>query len=482
MPSRKYDAVAATVLCAVVLLTGLPYLPFPLHGDQALFLQGAKQMAEGDRLYVDYWDLKPPGIFFWYSVAGSIFGYSETGLHAFDLLNTLAAAVLAFAAARRCAASSFAAAASGAVCGVTYFAIADARTLTQPEGVVLPALLMMLMACCRVGPTAWLISGVGGGIAFVFKPIFVVICAGLWLIAARRSARFMTACAWILAGAAIPVLATVVYFGSRASLGALFWTLFVYPRAYLADQPVAWGRAPELVLWMTASLTGVTLLALLGGHAAVRNRSPLLQPLAYWSLSAAVVILVQARSWWTYHILLLVPPLSVLAGLGIEWLVHKSGELGFRRRGAMLFLAICLAHPCIRIAQTWGLLLAHRGAIDTRSRSNFQARVHPESRVALRDVENLGGSTPLVIFGNPWLYLLTGRRQAISVSGWSPENWTAERWGVIVREIRDKKVEQVYVANSHAPFLDARVRNLLASSYSVQLLRSGQLYTRSAGD
>lgn len=477
MPDWKRNAVPATVLCVLVVLAGLPYLAFPLHGDQALFLQGAKQMAEGDRLYVDYWDLKPPGIFFWYSAAGRIFGYSEIGLHAFDLLNAVMTAVLAFAAARQCAASSFAAVASGVICGVTYFGIADAKTLAQPEGMILPALLLVLIATCRGGRVLWLLAGIGGGTACVFKPIFALISVGLLVIAARRSAQ-VTAYFWLAAGAAIPVVATVAYFGAGDSLHALVWTLFVYPRAYLGDQPVAWGRAPELALWITASLTGVTLLALLGAHAAMRNGSALLRPLGYWCLSAAVVILLQTRSWWTYHVLLLIPPASLLAGFGIEWLLHKSGGLGLPRRSALLFAAICLAHPCIRVAQTWGLLLAHGGAVEPSRRRAFQVRVHPEARGVFQDTESLAGSKPFVVFGNPWLFLLTGRKQAVSVSGWSPENWTAERWGVIMNEIRLRKVEQVYVANSHAPFVDPGVRTLLANSYSVQLLRAGQLYTR----
>ena len=47
------------------------HLPYPFAGDQALFLLGAAALDRGEVLYVDFWDIKQPGIylFFWLTAA-----------------------------------------------------------------------------------------------------------------------------------------------------------------------------------------------------------------------------------------------------------------------------------------------------------------------------------------------------------------------------------------------------------------------------
>jgi hypothetical protein len=58
----------------------------PLNGDQALFLSYARRFDEGLRLYVDLWDVKPPAVFAFYYLAGSLFGFTDRGIHLFELL------------------------------------------------------------------------------------------------------------------------------------------------------------------------------------------------------------------------------------------------------------------------------------------------------------------------------------------------------------------------------------------------------------
>lgn len=59
----------------VVIALGAFYLPYPLNSDSALFLLMAREMAEGARLYVDVWDVKQPGVFWFYLTAGYLFGF-----------------------------------------------------------------------------------------------------------------------------------------------------------------------------------------------------------------------------------------------------------------------------------------------------------------------------------------------------------------------------------------------------------------------
>jgi hypothetical protein len=81
---RKFYLYAAPIL--VILLMGIIHLPHPFSGDQALFMIGAKELSQGSRLYVDFWDIKQPGIYLFYWIAGSLFGYSEVVVHSLELL------------------------------------------------------------------------------------------------------------------------------------------------------------------------------------------------------------------------------------------------------------------------------------------------------------------------------------------------------------------------------------------------------------
>ena len=57
----------------------LLYLPFPLAGDTAMFVYAARELSEGARLYVDFWDMKQPGIYWFYQAGGEIFGFDSIG-------------------------------------------------------------------------------------------------------------------------------------------------------------------------------------------------------------------------------------------------------------------------------------------------------------------------------------------------------------------------------------------------------------------
>lgn len=48
-------------------------------------LTGAINLSEGGVLYQDYWDNKQPGLFWFYGLAGMLFGCIELGIHLLPL-------------------------------------------------------------------------------------------------------------------------------------------------------------------------------------------------------------------------------------------------------------------------------------------------------------------------------------------------------------------------------------------------------------
>ena len=69
-----------------------------LSSDQALFMAMAEAIRAGATLYVDVWDNKQPGIFWFYATAGEVFASGWSGLRVLYTLWLATAATLLSAA------------------------------------------------------------------------------------------------------------------------------------------------------------------------------------------------------------------------------------------------------------------------------------------------------------------------------------------------------------------------------------------------
>ena len=78
---RRRPVALDLVVFTGVLLLGLARLPEPFFGDQALNLLMGEVIADGGTPYTDLWDLKHPGVFFFFAAGGAHFGFNEIGIH-----------------------------------------------------------------------------------------------------------------------------------------------------------------------------------------------------------------------------------------------------------------------------------------------------------------------------------------------------------------------------------------------------------------
>lgn len=159
----------------------------PFTGDQALFASGARQLAHGDVLYRDVWDVKQPGIYAFYLGGGAIFGYSEVALHLFELVVLLGfGVILATSLRARFARAGVAAAVPVLVIG-TYYATVGPVQLGQVESLIGIPLYLTLWCATRASgahPRRWLLAaGIAGGAALVFKLVLAPVVVAIWLVA-----------------------------------------------------------------------------------------------------------------------------------------------------------------------------------------------------------------------------------------------------------------------------------------------------------
>ena len=478
-----------------VLVLGLLHLPHPFDWDQSMFVLGGQRLAAGGVLYRDFWDLKQPGIYWFYELAGRLFGFRETGIHLFELLWMMGFAATLLVTLRRRWGRGPATTLAPLFTVGAYYAAAGDLHLTQVEGLVgLPLYLALWFASEDGGgePRAWraLVSGLCAAVVLLFKLALLPIVGAFWLLALveatrrRGAGRALVAFALpALLGVALPLAATLVYFGRLHLLGALGWTYFTYPAFLLTRiEGTHVNRLFDGLQWFLLRFSPLLGLAVVGAGLSRGRRDTLVAGLRLWLLAGVLVILVQRWSWWQYHYLLLLTPLGVLgaAGAGALW-------SGLDRLGAGAPRARCLAAAglvalfagLLGLAAMKTVLLAReRFALTPADRAAYQRRVSPLYLGFSQDVALLNGPgrRPGAIFvlDDPVVYRLAGRPLSPAFRGvlFFREMEEAE-WSVLTSRLERDPPAYVLVEWRFVPLLTgpaprvARFAAFLADGYRV---------------
>ncbi|MDT3738050.1 MAG: glycosyltransferase family 39 protein [Candidatus Kapabacteria bacterium] len=85
-----------TILICLLILTFSPMLFFPISADISIFIMAGKAIYNGQKIFVDFVDLKPPFFYIIYSFIYSLFGDKELNLRLFDVIYQLITAYFLF--------------------------------------------------------------------------------------------------------------------------------------------------------------------------------------------------------------------------------------------------------------------------------------------------------------------------------------------------------------------------------------------------
>jgi hypothetical protein len=457
------------IVLVLIGLIGLFSLPLPFSGDQALFMTYARDLDAGSVLYRDLWDSKQPGIFLFYWLAGRLFGFTEIGVHAFELVVLLAFSLVLMRTARTYVNHRLARLALPLLTVGLYYLSVRPKILTQVElltSVPLYLALWLSLGQDEKPPSAWraFAAGVCGGIVVWLKLYFLPIVVALWgvsLLRGRSLRRGMTT----LAGFVVPVLALVAWGWAHGVLPEMVWTYVTYPRMMaqaLAHEGERFGRTLQ---WFLASFSAPLLLAACGMASVARRgrRSPMFDGAWIWTLVGSALVLGQL-SWWKYYTLIVVVPLGVLAAVGVDH-VMAWDRPGRRRAVAVLCLAAVLPGFWIFVVDV-SRLARHNLAVGPADRLAFQRESY----------ENFGDSLPhaefarsrvrqdetICVIGNPLVLYLSRRSNAIPINGWSPEAWTIEMWDRVLEQIELARPTYIYVGNHGAKHIAWRYQSMKA--------------------
>src|ERR1700687_3762172 len=355
------------LLCALLLGAGSLCYPWTERDSANAAYIGARILV-GPAPYRDAWNVKGPEIDFAYALSNLFFGKSAAGLRVFDLLwQTATALLLASAASRIYKTSSV-----GCIAAFVYLAAYFSQNYWswgEPDGLLsLPLAMPLLCVVCTQEKNRaqekdrlvyWMLTGVGVGIAALFKTPWGLF--GLPILAAAFAqesgmvGRFAPRLAALAAGFALPVATAGIYLVWESALADFWTTQFLLAPEYVARLRdvvsarcaiASVARPVQLPLAVIAAI-GLSPLAM-----SVVRRKRLTMP--QWLLLAWVVIyafiLVMQGAYLSYYFLPFFAPLSILCAEPI-YAVWKSVREK-RRSAAWLALAVvALIVPAKKIGQ-----------------------------------------------------------------------------------------------------------------------------------
>ncbi|MGF1933686.1 MAG: glycosyltransferase family 39 protein [Nostoc sp. ChiQUE02] len=465
----------------VVVIIGLIHLPFPFSGDQALFTTGALEMLQGKVLYRDFWDLKQPGIYYFYLLAGNLFGFNEIGIHIFELIYMVVLSIILQQTLKTYFRHQTIASLVPLLTVCVYYLSSSQRQLTQLEALVgFPLFLCLWLTFQSFNQEGkqrfiqLLISGFMGGIVLIFKLIFLPILLGFWLTILLYSVLikhqnfqkiFIEICLPIFLGIIFPLLAVVSYFASVNSLSIVYQTFFVYPSQVVANGTVKISKLLFGTVWFLKNFVTLVLVAIVAVNVSLRKSKNLLTLLlVVWFVLGLGIIFLQIRSLWSYQYLLLFVPTGILAAKGLDILWQPFKELSSPRTKILVSFLFLLPF-FLNILYKSIPLVQNNFALTQDTQFKYQTAFRKEYTLLRSEVDFLSqpGNLPGEIFvaGDPSIYYLSARTQATSLNAWSLELFLSEQWPQLLRELDLSKPPYIFISNNYQTLIKEKFPKIL---------------------
>lgn len=337
----KFFLVAATLLA---LLPAIPAnMVWPAR-DSGVFLYSGWRVQAGAIPYRDFWDHKPPLIYYIDAAGLALSAGTRWGVWSLEVVFLFVAAWLGFKTLK----AYFGSACAFLASWIWLIALAPALqggNLTEEFALPLQFFALYLLAAgLDAGLTGkrGMLLGVAGALAFFLKQT----TTGLWVaipvlwtsdcMRGRAFRRWMAELAWTAAGAAPVNLVVVAFFASHRSLAEAWDAAFAFNLVYSAGDVTPIARLIHGIqgvsilggagLWELAVLgLGLGLLRVIVRGPGDRLRSPLIS-VAMIDLPVEIVFVsLSGRSNPHYYVSML-PALSVLAGATIWTAARFMGQ------------------------------------------------------------------------------------------------------------------------------------------------------------
>lgn len=343
----------------VGIIGGLRLITFGEAQDRDLmvYMTVAGGLLDGQSLYTDIWDHKPPAIHVTYAAAALLFGRSELAIWMLGVAAALGTMVACYRAGQMLGGRL------GGVAAAALWTIASGDLLLQANQPNTEVFMNLCLAWAFVAllprdepPGAW--RSVAAGLLFfvasLYKPVAIAIAAAVmaaWTLVRlraftddawpRRVWRALTPGVIVAVSAGLAWALVLGYYAATSRAAAFDEAVFAYNRDYagsLAQNLLRSFVPTGAVVWTTAPyfpLLGVTLVGL-GFSLRGRWTAASLILIAY-IVGAWIAVAVPGRLYPHYYQLLL-PPLAIGAGWLTVRALEARSELALTAIGA----AVCL--------------------------------------------------------------------------------------------------------------------------------------------
>ncbi|GAA0854568.1 hypothetical protein [Aliiglaciecola litoralis] len=467
LSSINLPSVIYAIPVLFVILLGITSLYFPFGPDQASIFTGALSIRDGGQLYVDYWDNKQPGLFWFYAIAGWLFGYSEFGVHSLELICLVVLSLTLVWFLRSQLHVKMLAALAPLACVASYYASATELELAQLEMLVSLPIMLGIICLVKAYETAinisllWFLSGIMAGVLVAFKLLLGAVFIVLWLwciwVDCRTRITWQNTISLRLLpaglGALVVILPLCLWFYTQGTLSQFIWTSFVYPPLALQSSPAAsYTRLVTALFFFTEFTLLWTPFVAYAVFKFIKGvRDKFIGLVIAWLCIAILLFLVQKFSWYHYHTLLFFVPVGLLGLIGLDLLV-KDVFRNFTNTqiniAVMLFIFCAASSVFSPLIQRTELLL-HHYFIGNQGVKGYQNDVSDMfqrqwlSAQFLKEPSTIQG--PIYVLGNPMIYQYSGREIPHPIVGSAWEFYLPEQIDHIRSTLISKQVPYLFV-------------------------------------
>ena len=472
----------------------------PLIGDQALFMYGATSLDRGETLYVDFWDSKLPGVYLFYKIGGTLFGFTGFGVRLFEVLWNGLLAFLLWREARTLFHHRWLVWLLPLITVGYYYAVVDEHHQTQVEFLVaLP--FIGCLTCANAAAFGghpvwrrvmfWFGSGVCAGVIAIFKPVLAPLAITLWITVTifqiyfngfswRRLALFFFPT--FLGG--LFVLAAVSFWMIATGAWERFiWTMFVFPGEVFSeiDRAPLWRLIKGGVRIIGPALLFIPLLYWAIRSLRARRGDIFFVEALVWLLTGIGLILLQKVAWWHYHYLLLVVPLGILYLRGLDQVLPKVADrfklcrrfqLSTVATGLVLIGFVPIAAAKFTLGYSKYFELLQSGDFSRHNIGMTVSKVYQRNFANSRFVREAGIiGKPIYVMGDPVIYLQTKCTQAFPMNGWVWEYYSKKQWAELPELLRQHKPAAFFIDVEYETMVDVKLpgfKELLGETYEEQ--------------
>lgn len=327
-PAKPWPVIPEWVSMGLLLLFTIilrwQFLDIPLERDESVYYYAGKAALDGGRPYFDFYEMKPPGLFYSYAFLIALFGYSGTGAHLALLFVSLSNTVFTYLVARNFGGKRLAQVSAMAFVFLSLDPGASGLYLVAEHLALLwglPGVWLALQYPERTNKYMLLGSGALLSLAVLVKQtagVFGLAVVVYWLIRWLQSGReqSLKPLLWWITGGIIPILcAFLVVWASGTMQDAHFW-LYDYPQLYATSANEDKMGLYFQTSWKLVStgyegyflLAGLGLLALWWSRLSLASKTFI----TVWTLLSALTIVPGLRFYGHYYLLAF--PAASIAG------------------------------------------------------------------------------------------------------------------------------------------------------------------------